>query len=84
VSPATTAIAFGWRDARMRAAALGRKLRALIAASTRSRLRGETRAAPESTRDTVGTETPASFATSAMVAGRFVWAVPAAWGRESI
>ncbi|GAB2912848.1 hypothetical protein GCM10022245_54820 [Streptomyces mayteni] len=45
-------------------------MRVLTASSTRSRFSGLTRAAPESTRETVGTDTPAIRATSAMVAGR--------------
>jgi len=63
-----TAITCERRDARVRAAALGRKLSSAIAASTRSTLAGLTRAAPVSTLETVGTETPARAATSAIVA----------------
>ncbi|KTR95317.1 hypothetical protein NS220_06475 [Microbacterium testaceum] len=64
-----TAITCALRDASTRAAALGRKPSAAMAASTASRLAGLTLAAPVSTRDTVGTDTPARAATSAIVAG---------------
>ncbi len=49
--------------------AFGRYPSCSIARSTRSVFSGLTRAAPVSTRDTVGDETRANRATSAMVAG---------------
>src|SRR5690349_3728030 len=60
----------GLRDARKRAAALGLNPSLATAASTARRRSSLTGNEPDSTRDTVGTDTPARRATPAMVAAR--------------